>query len=154
LNFPRRHINYDESVYGGAQEIALWERYVYVLFYYTESSIENQTMSHKFPDRLRAARQLRNLSQSDLAEKSDLQPSAISHFETGRRAPSFDNLKALSEALQVTTDYLMGRADEPGVQGVVADKLFRHAEKMSREDLESLTDFAEILAKKAGQKKD
>ncbi len=110
-------------------------------------------MSSKFPDRLRAARQLRNLSQSDLAEKSDLQPSAVSHFETGRRAPSFDNLKALSEALQVTTDYLLGRVDEPGVVGVMTDQLFRHAENMSRDDLDTLTGFAEMLTKKASQKK-
>jgi transcriptional regulator with XRE-family HTH domain len=111
-------------------------------------------MSSKFPDRLRAARQLRNLSQSDLAEKSDLQPSAVSHFETGRRAPSFDNLKALSEALQVTTDYLLGRVDEPGVVGVMTDKLFRHAENMSRDDLDTLTGFAEMLTKKAAKKKE
>src|SRR5437870_8712057 len=92
-------------------------------FYYTLSSIECQPMSSKFPDRLRSARQLRNLSQSELAEKANLQPSAISHFETGRRAPSFDNLKALSEALQVTTDYLLGRVDEPGMMGASTDKL-------------------------------
>lgn len=110
-------------------------------------------MSAKFPDRLRAARQLRNLSQSDLAEKADLQPSAVSHFETGRRAPSFDNLKALSEALQVTTDYLLGRVDEPSVMGAVTDKLFRHAEGMSRDDLDTLTGFAEMLTKKAAQRK-
>ena len=69
-------------------------------------------MSELFPDRLRAARQLRAFSQSELADKAGLQPSAVSHFETGRRAPSFDNLKALSDALQVTTDYLLGRVDK------------------------------------------
>lgn len=110
-------------------------------------------MSSKFPDRLRAARELRKLSQSDLADKTGLQPSAVSHFETGRRAPSFDNLKALGEALQVTTDYLLGRVDEPRMTGAVADKLFRHAEHMSREDLETLTGFAEMLAAKKTLKK-
>lgn len=122
-------------------------------FYYTLSSMGCPAMSAKFPDRLRAARQLRSLSQSDLAVKADLQPSAVSHFETGRRAPSFDNLKALSEALQVTTDYLLGRVDEPGVMGAATDKLFRHAENMSSDDLDTLTGFAEMLAKKAAQKK-
>jgi transcriptional regulator with XRE-family HTH domain len=110
-------------------------------------------MSSKFPDRLRSARDLRQMSQSDLAEKANLQPSAVSHFETGRRAPSFDNLKALSEALQVTTDYLLGRVDEPGATGAVVDQLFRHAENMSRDDLDTLTGFAEMLAKKAADKK-
>src|SRR5437588_10069882 len=108
-------------------------------------------MPANFADRLKAARQLRDLSQAEVAQRSDLQPSAVSHFETGRRAPSFDNLKALSEALQVTTDYLLGRVDEPGVVGVMTDKLFRHAENMSRDDLDTLTGFAEMLSKKAAQ---
>jgi transcriptional regulator with XRE-family HTH domain len=110
-------------------------------------------MADDFPDRLRKARQLRSLSQSELAQKTGLQPSAVSHFETGRRSPSFDNLKALSEALEVTTDYLLGRVDDPGVQGSVASRLFRHAENMSRDDLDTLTEFAQMLARKAAQKK-
>lgn len=110
-------------------------------------------MPASFPDRLRSARDLRQMSQSDLAEKAKLQPSAVSHFETGRRAPSFDNLKALSEALQVTTDYLLGRAKEPGATGAVVDRLFRHAENMSRDDLDTLTGMAEMLAKKSAEKK-
>lgn len=110
-------------------------------------------MSLKFPDRLRQARDKKGLSQSELAEKTGLQPSAVSHFETGRRSPSFENLKVLSEALQVSTDYLLGRVDDPGLTGTVATRLFRHAEKMSREDLDTLTEFAEMLAKKAEQKK-
>ncbi len=101
-----------------------------------------------FPERLQSARQLRKLTQSELAAKSGLQPSAISHFETGRRAPSFDNLKVLSSALEVTTDYLIGRVAEPQLQGEVADKLFRHAQKMSQQDLDTLTSFAEMLADK------
>jgi len=110
-------------------------------------------MPATFPDRLRAARDLRKMSQSDLAEKAKLQPSAVSHFETGRRAPSFDNLKALSEALQVTTDYLLGRVEEPGATGAVVDQLFRHAENMSRDDLDTLMGLAEMLAKKSPEKK-
>src|SRR5580698_3250955 len=111
-------------------------------------------MSPTFQDRLRAARQLRNLSQSELAGKAGLQPSAVSHFETGRRAPSFDNLKALSDALQVTTDYLLGRVAKPNLTGPVANQLFRHAEKMSKSDLDTLTSFAEMLAKKATKKEE
>ena len=110
-------------------------------------------MSEIFRTRLQSARQLRGFSQSDLAEKSGPQPSAISHFETGRRSPSFDNLKALSNALEVTTDYLLGRVDKPHLTGGVADQLFRHAENMTHDDLDTLTSFAEMLAKKAAQKK-
>lgn len=109
--------------------------------------------SPKFPDRLRAARELRKLSQSELAERAGFQPSAVSHFETGRRSPSFDNLKRLADALDVTTDYLLGRVDQPKgsprrAAGPVVDKLFRDAEKMSQDDLDTLAGFADMLAKK------
>lgn len=105
-------------------------------------------MSSKFPERLRSARELRGLSQSQLADRSGLQPSAISHFEQDRRSPSFDNLKRLANALNVTTDYLLGRTDDPAVCGPVGDQLFRHAEKLSAADLEMLTKMAETFANK------
>ena len=61
-----------------------------------------------FPDRLRNAREYRGLTQGELAERAGLQPSAISHFETGARKPSFDNLRLLADTLDVATDYLLG----------------------------------------------
>ena len=106
-------------------------------------------MSSKiFSARLREMREHRNLKQSELAERAGLQAAAVSHFETGRRAPSFDNLRRLADTLNVTTDYLMGRADEPVSSGPNIDKLFRSAGEMSEADLEALADFAEILATK------
>jgi transcriptional regulator with XRE-family HTH domain len=105
-------------------------------------------MSNIFAERLRTARELRKLSQSELAEQANLQPSAVSHFETGRRSPSFQNLKALADALKVTTDYLIGRTDDFKNSSAVSLKLLRHAEKMSDEDLETLTSMAEMMAKK------
>jgi transcriptional regulator with XRE-family HTH domain len=105
-------------------------------------------MSEIFSQRLKAARETRKLSQGDLAEKSGLQPSAISHFETGSRSPSFDNLKRLADALEVTTDYLIGREDQPTTSGPTAQKLFRHADNVTSEDLEFLESMAANLAKK------
>lgn len=71
----------------------------------------NKPTSDDFADRLRTVRKLRNLSQGDLAERTGLQPSAVSHFESDRRTPSFDNLKRLADALNVSADYLLGRID-------------------------------------------
>ena len=106
-------------------------------------------MSSKiFSSRLRATRERRNLKQSELANRAGLQAAAVSHFETGRRAPSFDNLRRLADALNVTTDYLIGRTDEPTSSGPNIDKLFRSADELSEADLETLAEFAEILTKK------
>lgn len=58
---------------------------------------------------------MRGWSQRDLANAVGLLPSAISHLETGNRGPSNHTLIRVANALDVTTDYLLGRVDEPGV---------------------------------------
>ncbi len=107
-----------------------------------------------FGERLRRTREDKGLSQGDLAHKTGLQPSAISHFESGRRSPSFDNLKRLADALAVTIDYLMGRESAPKTAGPVAQQLFRNFEQLSAEDQENLSTFAALLAKKNKDRKE
>jgi transcriptional regulator with XRE-family HTH domain len=109
--------------------------------------------SEVFPSRLRTARDTRNLNQGELAKRSGLQASAISHFETGTRRPSFDNLRRLADALEVTTDYLLGRvADFKALAG--ADELHRHFGAMTTEDRDFAKQMIQMLAKKAqGEKK-
>ena len=116
-----------------------------------ETSPQNPSPSDIFKERLRAAREMRSLSQADLAAKTGLPPSSIAHFEGGKRKPSFDNLRKLSEALEVTTDYLLGRADDPAAAGV-ADPLFRHAAKLTANDRAIAAEFLEMLAKRGGKK--
>jgi transcriptional regulator with XRE-family HTH domain len=107
--------------------------------------------SDMFQDRLRQAREKRGLNQGDLAKRAGLQASAVSHFETGGRKPSFDNLRRLADALECTTDFLLGRVDElSAVAG--ADQLNRHAEKLRTEDLAIAEEFMKILAKRSREK--
>lgn len=105
-------------------------------------------MSENFADRLRAARERRNLSQTDLSKITGLQPSAISHFETAKRAPSFDNLKRLADALGVSIDYLLGRSASPDVSTPQAEQIFRNFSQMSADDQQTLAAMAQILANK------
>ena len=100
-----------------------------------------------FPDRLKKAREQQKLTQGELAVKARLQTSAISHFETGTRKPSFDNLRRLADALDVTTDYLLGRVDRPGVLAV-ADRLHRHIESLSSADRILAEDIIEKMAER------
>ena len=104
-----------------------------------------------FPDRLRTAREYRGLNQGELACRSGLQPSAVSHFETGTRKPSFDNLLLLANTLDVTTDYLLGRVDD-FKQLAGADKLHRHYHALKNEDRRFADDMITRLAEKAAAK--
>ena len=108
--------------------------------------------SEIFCTRLREARELRDLSQSELAERAKLQPSAISHFESGTRKPSFDNLKRLANALEVTTDFLLGRSKNPEAHGSTADPLFRDAENFTADDRDLLRSFIQTLASRNKKK--
>ena len=103
--------------------------------------------SDAFPARLRAAREKRGLTQGELAKRAGLQMSAISHFETGTRKPSFENLRRLADALDVTTDYLLGRTEEFDGSAAAA-KLHRHGANLTATDLELTEQFIKLLEKR------
>jgi transcriptional regulator with XRE-family HTH domain len=109
--------------------------------------------SEIFQKRLKVAReQLRKWSQSELAGKAGMPPSSIAHFETGSRKPSFDTLRRLANALDVTTDYLLGRVDDPGL-AEAGDPLYRDVGKLTGNDREIARDFLEMLAKRSEEKR-
>jgi transcriptional regulator with XRE-family HTH domain len=113
---------------------------------------ESTPPSAIFPDRLRTAREYRGLNQGELASRAGLQPSAISHFETGTRKPSFDNLLLLANTLDVTTDYLLGRVDDfKKIAG--ADKIHRHYHALEDGDRRFADDLITRLAEKASAAK-
>lgn len=104
-----------------------------------------------FPERLRRAREYRGLNQAELAKKAGMQPSAVSHFETGTRKPSFDNLRILADTLDVTTDYFLGRVEEfKALAG--ADRLHRHYESLQGADRKMADELIDMLAKRAKAK--
>lgn len=100
-----------------------------------------------FAERLKQARELRALSQTQLATNAGLPPSSVSHFEAGARKPSLDNLKRLSVALNVTTDYLLGRAETPEASGT-AGKLHRDMHKLTSDDLKLTEEFVGMLLRR------
>lgn len=67
-------------------------------------------MLEQLPQRLQTRRNELKLTQQDVAELSDnLTAAWISHYECGRRVPSAQHLVQLADALNTTTDYLLGR---------------------------------------------
>lgn len=101
-----------------------------------------------FPVRLAQARELRRLSQADLAKKVGIPASSVSHFEAGTRKPSFDNLRRIANVLEVSTDYLLGRVASPEL-AAEADRLHRDAQRLNDQDRELAQAFIEMLGKRA-----
>jgi transcriptional regulator with XRE-family HTH domain len=111
----------------------------------------SSSRSEIFSARLRAARDYRGLTQGDLAKLTGLKPAAVSHFETGGRKPSFDNLRLLADKLDVTTDYLLGRvAHFKDLAG--ADELHRHYSALKDGDRKFTDELITLLASRARSK--
>jgi len=63
--------------------------------------------------RLRQIRKERGLTQEELANKVKTRKTTISNYETGYSTPSNEMLKDLADVLNTTTDFLLGRTDNP-----------------------------------------
>lgn len=112
----------------------------------------NEDSTDVFRQRLKSARELRGYNQEELAKLAKMPASSIAHFETGRK-PSFDSLRRLAIALEITTDYLLGRVDSPDL-AQDGDPLFRDIGKLSGDDREIAKGFLEMLAKRNAAKHD
>jgi len=97
-----------------------------------------------FGERLKVAREMRGLNQRQLGERLGVPPSSIAHFEGGRRKPSFENLHRLAGALEVTTDYLLGRIDEPIIVPTT-DPLLKDLSKLGNDERELVAAILKVL---------
>lgn len=59
-------------------------------------------------ERLQEQRQLKNLSQKEVAKAINVSASIVSNYEKGERTPSLEILMALARLYQCSTDYLLG----------------------------------------------
>ena len=66
-------------------------------------------------DRLKRLRKERKLTQTELGNIINVTKVSISGYENGDRTPDTDNLRRLADFFGVTTDYLLGRSDDPNL---------------------------------------
>ena len=101
-----------------------------------------------FPQRLRAVRQeLRGMNQVALARATGLPAPSIAHFEAGTRKPSFDSLRKLATALNVSADYLLGLVDAPQASAS-DDELSRYGAELSARDRALAEDILRLMAER------
>lgn len=66
-----------------------------------------------FGNKLKSLRSNLGKTQEEIAKSLGLSRAAYSHFENGRNEPDYETLKKISEYFHVSTDYLLGRTDDP-----------------------------------------
>lgn len=68
--------------------------------------------SELFCTRLKEIRTQRKMTQQEIADKTGIPSTSISHIEAGSRKPSLENFYKLVVVLNVSSDYLLGRTDQ------------------------------------------
>ena len=68
-----------------------------------------------FAERIKDLRLSNGMSQAALAKIIDVKPDSISIYERGRNYPEVRKLIILADYFGVSTDYLLGRTDNPEI---------------------------------------
>lgn len=93
--------------------------------------------------RISNARRYRNLNQKELAKKAGVTEASLSRYENEIREPRSQALTQIADALEVSTDYLLGFSDEMEIKN---NKL----SDMYSDDIENIIKEAEEKISKAG----
>lgn len=79
-------------------------------------------MAKTIGERLKWARTIKKLTQEDVAKVIGVKPQTISGYEKNYRQPDNDILKNLADIYEVTTDFLLGRTNNPNQPGKDKEK--------------------------------
>lgn len=80
-------------------------------------------------EKIRIARTNKKMSQQDLSEKAGIHQKNISKYEKNIVIPSAVTLKAIADALQVTTDYLLGSDETKVIKDIALLNQFKEIDK-------------------------
>lgn len=101
------------------------------------------------PGCLRRNRKMRGLTQAELGAKAGIAAASVSHFETGQRVPSLESLVRLADALELSTDALLGRGAED--RWVRIDPIFLQASRSNSKTLDLVRKVTQALIEDASE---
>lgn len=99
---------------------------------------------------LKAARQAKHMTQTDVANYIGLTQGAYSNWERGETKIDGVQLSRLAELFEVSVDYLLGKTDIPGNKYIRIPVLGRVAAGIPIDAIEEIIDWEDISAEAAG----
>ncbi|WP_199427066.1 helix-turn-helix domain-containing protein [Thermaerobacillus caldiproteolyticus] len=113
-------------------------------------------------DRLKKLRLEKKLTQEELGKRINVTKVSISGYENGNRTPDTETLQKLADFFNVTTDYLLGRTDNPNspknddipeeLKDPELGLFFKELKEASEERREQLLKIWEILKSEGDRK--
>ncbi|WMJ75303.1 helix-turn-helix transcriptional regulator [Cytophagaceae bacterium ABcell3] len=89
-------------------------------------------------EKIKLTRSKKKLSQQELSEKAGIHQKNISKYEKDLVIPSAVVLKNIADALEVTTDYLLGSEETNTIKDTALLKQFKEVDTMPDEDKNTL----------------
>ncbi len=111
----------------------------------------------EFKDRLKGLRLNKELTQEELGKIFNVIKQTISSWENGNSRPDIDMASNIADFFEVTTDYLLGRTDEPKgvkqIQTIAAHRIDDPMADLPPEAIERIEEFKDMIRQKYGRKK-
>lgn len=108
-----------------------------------------------FANRLRQERERLGLMQKEMAQKLEIPPNTYNGYETGKRSPNLEVARHISDTLEISVDYLLGRTDErtinkekvklnPSIKTIAAHRI-GPIEDLDDEAIEKINEYIEFI---------
>lgn len=115
--------------------------------------IENISSDDRLRENIIRLRENKNMSQSELARRMRIDNSYISKIERGARKVSTSELDKFAEIFEVTTDYLLGRTEDPTatlndeIDSMLDSAMTRDGKPLSKNDRDVIRNMIEAYLK-------
>jgi transcriptional regulator with XRE-family HTH domain len=112
--------------------------------------------------RIKGRREAKGWTQEQLAAEIKVSRSAVGDYETGRKSPRYDRLILIATKLGTSTDYLLGRVDNPFPIGkekldladILEGPIIFKGKEIPAKDLDFFNDLADRILIDLDKKKD
>jgi transcriptional regulator with XRE-family HTH domain len=114
----------------------------------------NEVKRSPFGMRLFNTRKARGLTQQQLGEKCGVTKRVIAFYEGDSQGPPVDLLKRFSEALTVTTSYLLGESPQKLIKEEIRPVLRKHLEKLQKlspKEQKKVVEYTDLLTSANGK---
>ncbi|WP_338749864.1 helix-turn-helix transcriptional regulator [Bacillus sp. FJAT-52991] len=113
-----------------------------------------------FPKRLKSLRLSKKLTQQNMADLLGITRQGYGKYESAQSEPDNETLQKIADYFDVTTDYLLGRSDNPTTQtddekemleffaNPELNLFFKEMKESPEEQLEELREIWEIIKKR------
>lgn len=107
-------------------------------------------MTSLMGERIKMLRKQKKMTQTELGSKLNLTHVSISGYERGTRLPDTDILSRMADILDTSTDYLLGKTNNPKKDDISVHYFER--ENLTDEDIEYINTMIEALKRKTRDK--